>query len=224
MLRSADVFMIGQFLHNADVHAGINQFGNKQMASQVARALNVEFPVNRSKQAADTGAVIGLIELLARKQISLRCQSVFPFPLQILQIFAKFLLHLAVHIVGAFVFAFVFVVIQANHVFDFEVVGKNVFNLQVGKIDGAYTVQTAQKHHPDLLGVLHPADIGQNIFDFFIIHKLTISHFIFLSQPPDKILCNLTLGLKPRYRPGIASRPEDTRSRTPPACLCFCCK
>lgn len=81
MLGGADVFMIGQFLHNTDIHAGIDQFGNKQMSSQVARALNVEFPVNRSKQAADTGTVIGLIELLARKQISFRCQSVFPFPL-----------------------------------------------------------------------------------------------------------------------------------------------
>lgn len=81
MLCGADVFMIGQFLHNTDIHAGINQFGNKQMPPQVARALNVEFPVNQSKQTADTGAVIGLIELLARKQISLRCQSVFPFPL-----------------------------------------------------------------------------------------------------------------------------------------------
>lgn len=73
MLRSADVFMIGQFLYNTDVHAGIDQFGNKQMPSQVARTLNVKFPVNRSKHAADAGAVIGLIELLARKQISLRC-------------------------------------------------------------------------------------------------------------------------------------------------------
>lgn len=81
MLGGTDVFMIGQFLHNADIYAGINQFGNKQMASQVARALNVKFPINRSEQAADTGAVVGLIELLARKQISLRCQAVFPFPL-----------------------------------------------------------------------------------------------------------------------------------------------
>lgn len=79
MLGGTDVFMIGQFLHNADIHARINQFGNKQMPPQVARALNVEFPVNRSKQTADTGTVIGLIKLLARKQISLRCQSVFPF-------------------------------------------------------------------------------------------------------------------------------------------------
>jgi hypothetical protein len=61
MLRGTDVFMIGQFLHNTDIHAGINQFGNKQMPSQVARTLNVEFPVNRSKQAADTGAVVGLV-------------------------------------------------------------------------------------------------------------------------------------------------------------------
>lgn len=160
MLGGADVLMIGQFLHNADIHARINQFGNKQMASKVARTLNVEFPVNRSKQTADTGAVIGLIELLARKQISLRCQSVFPLSLQILQIFAKFLLHLAVHIVGTFVFAFVLVVIQANHIFDFEIVGKNVLNLQVGKIDGTHTVQAAQKHHPDLLGILHSADIS----------------------------------------------------------------
>lgn len=60
MLRSADVFMIGQFLYNTDVHAGIDQFGNKQMPSQVARTLNVKFPVNRSKHAADAGAVIGL--------------------------------------------------------------------------------------------------------------------------------------------------------------------
>mgnify|MGYP005761357087 CR=1 FL=1 len=60
MLGGADVLMIGQFLHNADIHAGINQFGNKQMASKVARTLNVEFPVNRSKQTADTGAVIQL--------------------------------------------------------------------------------------------------------------------------------------------------------------------
>ena len=140
MLRGADVFMIGQFLHNTDIHAGIDQFGNKQMPSQVARALNVKFPVNRSKQAADTGAVVGLIELLARKQISLLCQSAFPLSLQILQIFAKFLFHLAVHIVGTFVFAFVLVVIQANHIFDFEVVGKNVLNLQVGKIDRTHTI------------------------------------------------------------------------------------
>lgn len=160
MLGGADVLMIGQFLHNADIHAGIDQFGNKQMPPQVARALDVEFPVNRSKQAAYTGAVIGLIELLARKQISLSRQFVFPFPLQILQIFAKFLFQLAVHIVGAFVFAFVLVVIKANHVFDFEVVGKNVFNLQVGKIDRTHTVQTAQKHHTDLFGMLHSADIG----------------------------------------------------------------
>lgn len=224
MLGGADVFMIGQFLHNADIHAGIDQFGNKQMPPQVACALNVEFSVNRSKQAADTDAVVGLIELLARKQISLRCQSVFPFSLQILQIFAKFLLHLAVHIVRTFVFAFVLVVIQANHIFDFEVVGKNVLNLQVGKIDGAHTVQAAQKHHADLFGMLHSADIGQNVLDFLIIHKNVIGHLIFLSQPPDKTLCNSTLGLKPRYRLGIANRPEDIRSRIPPTCLCFRCK
>lgn len=131
---------------------------------------------------------------------------------------------MAVHIVGAFVFAFVFVVIQANHVFDFEVVGKNVFNLQVGKIDRTHTVQAAQKHHPDLFGVFHSADIGQNILDFLIIHKNVIGHLIFLSQPPDKTLCNSTLGLKLRYRPGTASHPEGIRSHIPPACLCFRCK
>lgn len=131
---------------------------------------------------------------------------------------------MAVHIVGAFVFTFVLVVIQANHIFDFEIVGKNVLNLQVGKIDRAHTVQAAQKHHPDLFGMLHSADIGQNIFDFLIIHKNVIGHLIFLSQPPDKTLYNSTLGSKSRYRPGIASRPEDKRSHILPACLCFRCK
>lgn len=53
--------MIGQFLHNADIYAGIDQFGNKQMPSQMARALNVKSPVNRSKQATDTGTVVGLV-------------------------------------------------------------------------------------------------------------------------------------------------------------------
>lgn len=61
MLGGADVLMIGQFLHNADIYAGIDQFGNKQMSSQVARALNVEFPVNRNKQTADTGAVVRFV-------------------------------------------------------------------------------------------------------------------------------------------------------------------
>ena len=61
MLGGTDVFMIGQFLHNADIYAGIDQFGNKQMPSPMARALNVKSPVNRSKQATDTGTVVGLV-------------------------------------------------------------------------------------------------------------------------------------------------------------------
>ena len=54
-------------MQSEHIRERINQFGNKQMPSQVARALNVKFPVNLSKQTADTGAVVGLIELLARK-------------------------------------------------------------------------------------------------------------------------------------------------------------
>ena len=47
-------------MQSEHIRERINQFGNKQMASKVARTLNVEFPVNRSKQTADTGAVIQL--------------------------------------------------------------------------------------------------------------------------------------------------------------------
>lgn len=54
VLRGADVFMISQFLHKADINTGIHEFGYKNVPSQMACPVNAELAINGGKKPTDT--------------------------------------------------------------------------------------------------------------------------------------------------------------------------
>ena len=66
-LRGWDVFMISQFLHQTDIHAGIYQFWYKQMSAEVTCSFYAEFAINGTKQTADTHAIVVFVLLLRCK-------------------------------------------------------------------------------------------------------------------------------------------------------------
>ena len=70
----------------------------------------------------------------------------------------------------------VLVAIKVNHIVGFELVGVAILNLQKCKIYRPKSVQAEQKHHPDLLRVIHRLNIGQNVFNLLVIYKFTINH------------------------------------------------
>lgn len=112
-------------------------------------------------------------------------------------------------------------------IFGLELVGIAILNLQKCKVYCPKSVQAEQKHHPNLFGMLHRADIGQNVFNLLVIYKFAISHclspFERLRLKGNKVrnlsvaficLVSRLLGRKPyisadvslwRYRPEAAS-------------------
>lgn len=146
MLRGGDMSVIDQSLYQADIRSGIDQATNKQVAAQMAGALNTEMAIDTGEQAADTHTMIGVSLLLGNEQIRFGIPFRIPLP-NVGQISFELLPNLVIQVIGTRLLPFVLMAVQANPVPDGTGGCINVFDLQVGKVDTAHAVPRTQEHH-----------------------------------------------------------------------------